>query len=96
MDWVWDETKASRNYADHRVLFETALLVFADNYRISTPDPHRDDDRWRTIGMAEGATLFVVHTVMEADGSARMISARRATKTERKSYEKLRFQGHHS
>ena len=96
MEWSWDERKAAANYAKHGVLFETATLVFEDAHRLSDPDPHADDDRWRTIGIARSVTLFVVHTVIEADGTGRIISARKATATERKRYEALRVQGHHS
>lgn len=66
-------------------------MVFVDEYRISKPDPHVDDERWRTIGMVGETTLFVVHSVIESDGSGRMISARKATPTERRYYEGLRF-----
>lgn len=91
VEWVWEDRKAAANYRKHRVLFETAVVVFDDDRRIAEPDPHWDDDRWRTIGMVGTATLLVVHTVIEPDGSGRIISARRATPTERKSYERLYF-----
>ncbi len=91
MEWSWDDQKAQTNFAKHGVLFETATLVFLDEYKISDPDPHADDDRWRTIGMVGTVTLFVVHTVIEPDGSGRIISARKATSAERRYYEALRF-----
>jgi uncharacterized DUF497 family protein len=91
MQWSWDERKARANIVKHGVLFETAALIFEDAHCISAPDPHSDDDRWRTIGMAGSMTLFVIHTVMEPDGSGRIISARRATPRERRLYERLRF-----
>jgi uncharacterized protein len=91
MEWIWSEEKADTNYRDHGVRFETATLVFEDSHCLSAPDPHEDDDRWRTIGMTGLSTLFVVHTVLEDDGTARIISARRATRSERRLYETLRF-----
>jgi len=91
MEWTWDDQKARANFVKHGVLFETAAMVFVDEYRISKPDPHVDDERWRTIGMVGETTLFVVHSVIETDGSGRMISARKATPTERRYYEGLRF-----
>ena len=91
MEWIWDERKAEANYRKHRVLFETAVRVFDDDHCVTRPDPHSDDDRLRTIGMAGLLTLFVVHTVYEDDGSSRIISARLATRSERKLYEALRF-----
>ncbi len=91
MQWTWDDRKAARNLREHRVRFETAVLVFEDKHCVSGPDPHEDDDRWRTIGMVGMSTLFVVHTQIEEDGSTRIISARKATPVERRLYERLRF-----
>lgn len=88
MEWTWDPRKAATNLADHGVLFETALLVFDDPHLISGPDPHPDDDRWQVIGMVNLTTLFVVHTAVDDDGIGRIISARRATRGERKRYAK--------
>lgn len=96
MRWAWDGRKARVNLVKHGVLFETAVLVFDDEHHVSVPDPHADEDRWRTIGRVGGQTLFVVHTVLEADGSGRIISARRATPLERKQYERLFSQGYHA
>jgi uncharacterized protein len=91
MEWVWTEEKAAANYRKHRVRFETATKVFDDEHCVSGPDPHHDDDRWQTIGIAGQSTLFVVHTLIEDDGTARIISARLASRNERKRYEALRF-----
>ena len=94
MEWTWDPDKAAANLRKHGVLFETATLVFDDEYRLSLPDPHPDSDRWRTIGAVNASTLFVVHTDMDEDSPGRIFSARRATTGERKAYEALRFGGH--
>ena len=91
MEWVWDERKAAANFIKHGVLFETAVRVFDDPHLIYGPDPHPDDDRWQTIGMVQQATLFVVHTEVGDDGTGRIISARRATPSERRTYEAARF-----
>ena len=91
MKWSWTDQKAARNIREHGVRFETAVLVFEDEHSITGPDPHEDDDRWRTIGMVGMSTLFVVHTQIEDEGSARIISARKATPVERRLYERLRF-----
>lgn len=85
--WVWDADKARMNVAKHGVTFETASLVFDDPMLINEPDPHPDEDRWRVIGRVRMTTLFVVHTVIEPDGTGRIISARRATASERKRYD---------
>ena len=87
MEWAWDSDKAKANWEKHRVSFETATLVFDDPMLLSEPDPHPDGDRWRVIGRVVHQTLFVVHTVVDDDGLARIVSARRATPSERKRYD---------
>ena len=88
---VWDETKNRANRAKHGISFETARLVFDDPLHVSVPDwSEHDEERWTTIGMvAAVAILLVVHTYGERNGEeiVRIISARKATKGERKRYE---------
>ena len=55
---MWDPVKAAANRAKHRVSFETAVLVFDDPFHASKPDPHADDDRWRTIGLVGSVVLM--------------------------------------
>ena len=90
MNWVWDKKKARINLAKHDVFFEIAVFVFDDPRQLSEPDPHPDDDRWRTIGMVDATTLLVVHTIADDHGPGRIISARKATRRERKRYEQFR------
>lgn len=96
MHFTWDERKNRSNKAKHGVSFETAKVVFEDPYHLSRPDTETDGElRWQTIGQAVGMTgrthvLLVAHTVSEpADGGEniiRIISARKATPTERSIY----------
>lgn len=89
MAWTWDRRKAEANLAKHGIPFELAELVFDDPLHLSEPYPHPDGDRWITIGMAGYATLYVAHTLAEPDlDSGRIISARAATRHERRKYEK--------
>jgi uncharacterized protein len=72
--------------------FEAARLVFEDPLHISRQDRDEDSEqRWQTIGMVGNvALLLVAHTWedTESDGEhIRIVSARRATKLERKVYE---------
>ena len=69
---MWDPVKAAANRAKHRVSFETAVLVFYDPFHASKPDPHADDDRWRTIGLVGSVVLMVVHTLPEAHPGAKI------------------------
>ena len=87
---VWDEEKNRRNLAKHKVSFERASLVFQDRLARSIPDPCEHEERWQTLGLVNGVVvLLVVHTVGEQDDEEiiRIISARKATRTERQAYE---------
>ena len=70
------------------------MLVFADPYALAEQDRAEDGEpRWRTLGLAGGiAVLLVVHTVrhQQEDEVIRIISARRATREERKRYDENR------
>ena len=85
-DFEWDEAKAAENYAKHGVSFETAGLVFKDQFAIERLDDREDygEDRFILIGIAEGALLTVVYT--ERNGRIRFISARQATRHEHDDY----------
>jgi uncharacterized protein len=87
----WDDEKASENYRKHRVLFETAALVFDDPDFVMLPDRDVDgEERWHTIGMVQGVLLLlVVHTLEDEDEEeiVRIISAREVTAHERRRYE---------
>ncbi len=96
MRWTWDRNKAAANRVKHGLSFETAVLVFDDPLRASSPDPHLDGDRWHTIGVVGPVLLLVVHTWPEASSKGaepigRIISARKATARERKVYEESNF-----
>lgn len=95
MDWVWDEAKERINRQKHGFGFGLARCVFDDPLALSLPDPHPDGDRWRTIGMVATQILFVVHSWPEETENGavvgRIISARKATAHERRSYEENRF-----
>ena len=93
--FTWDETKNLSNRKKHGVSFEEAARVFFDPLHLSIQDRIEDgEQRWQTLGLAGGVTiLLVAHTVTE-DGPEnelveviRIISARRATRAERKRYE---------
>jgi len=81
----WDEDKAELNWQKHRINFEDAALVFADENRIERFDSEHsaDEDRYITIGKVN-KILFVIYT--ERGEITRLISARLATKQERRDY----------
>jgi uncharacterized protein len=90
--WVWIDEKNRTNKRDHGLSFETAQLAFDDPLAVSRQDSHPDGDRWQTMGLVGSVVLFVVHTWPEMDPASgeeigRIISARKATAQERKTYE---------
>ena len=90
----WDPTKARQNARQHRVTFERAATVFLDPNALSVFDEQhsQDEERWVTLGLDRTGTLLVVaHTYGEETAISamiRIISARKATKTETKQYER--------
>lgn len=89
MRWIWDPRKDARNRAKHGLPLDLVPLAVADPLSVSVPDPHPDGRRWRTVGQVAGRILMAVHTWPddEEHGSARCISVRKATRSERKRYE---------
>ena len=84
----WDERKAKQNIRKHGVSFEEAATVFGDQFSITIYDPlhSENEDRFVILGMSsKNRLLVVVHT--ERGDKIRIISARKATKKERKQYE---------
>jgi uncharacterized protein len=84
----WDEDKAKANQRKHRISFGEAATVFHDPFIASMLDLAHSADEQRFVAMgrsAQGRLLVVVY--MKRDNNIRIISCRRATSTERKSYE---------
>ena len=86
----WDERKNKRNRAKHGVWFEEAQSVFDDPHGRLFYDPDHSiaEDRYILLGVSSVArTLIVVHCYVESDSVVRIISARKATRREMRSYE---------
>ena len=89
----WDPTKAARNAKDHGVTFEQAATVFLDAYLLSQLDDEHGEheERWISLGLDKSARLLVVsHTYRDVTprrATIRIISARRATRSENGAYE---------
>jgi uncharacterized DUF497 family protein len=93
-DWTWDPEKAAANKRKHRVSFELATRVFGDPAHLTRPDDTTDEARWRALGRPSAGSLvvlFVVHTGPDDDDTGRIISARQATRRERRDYEQGQF-----
>ena len=84
----WDPSKADSNLKKHGISFHEASTVFGDtlSQTIADPDHSQAESRYITIGMTTTGRLLVVsHTDREV--GIRLISARLATRAERKRYE---------
>ena len=83
----WNTAKNRANLAKHGVDFADAVAVFEDDLAMTRPDTEsRGEPRFVTLGVdGLGRLLVVVFT--ESETHVRIISARLATKQERKSYE---------
>ena len=88
LSFEWDAQKASANERKHGVSFDEAATAFGDPLSVTIPDPDHseDEDRFILLGSTyRGRILVVVHT--DRGDNIRIISARRATRTERRQYE---------
>ncbi len=93
MKFVWDANKAASNVRKHRIRFDEVVEVFFDPSSVTFPDEMHSTNEARliTIGNSKRSRiLLVVHTetnIESNDVIIRIISARRATRTERSTYE---------
>jgi uncharacterized DUF497 family protein len=93
--FIWDEDKNLSNQRKHGLSFEIAARVFLDPLHLSVQDRIEDgEQRWQTVGQIDGlAVVLVAHTFTEDRPFGepveviRIISARPATRKERKRYE---------
>ncbi len=87
MPWTWSVAKNRDNKRKHGLSFETAQLVFDDPHALSRPDPFSHEERWQTLGVIGQITVIVIHTWPNSTDKSGIISARKATAHERRSYE---------
>ena len=85
MEFEWDPLKAEANRKKHGVRFADAVVVFEDPMALTIPDEHPEEERFITMGTdAVGRVLVVVYTWRE--DRLRIISARKASRSERAQY----------
>jgi len=86
--FCWNTEKALANLKKHGIGFEQAWEVFADRFFRLIDASTEDEARDAVLGMTEDLTLlYVVHVVRERGWVIRIISARKATRAERRMYE---------
>ncbi len=88
MQFEWDDEKEKINIVKHGIDFTTAARVFKDQNRLEMYDEAHSDteDRYITIGIIDGVTYLVMVVYTEREETIRLISARKATKQERRMY----------
>ncbi|WP_374693714.1 BrnT family toxin [Microbulbifer sp. TB1203] len=89
MGFEWDSKKAASNLKKHDVSFEEAQSVFYDEFALQFFDEESsaEEDRFLMLGMSSEARLLLVcHCERDRGNVIRIISARKATRSERKFY----------
>ena len=88
----WDTRKALKNYDKHGVTFEEATTVFADPDALDWEDLNHVDDerRWKRLGFSINGRIllvaYILRTLKNDTETIRIISARQASRKERKAY----------
>lgn len=91
--FAWDEKKNNINQRKHGIAFEEAETVFYDENAILFDDPEHseDEDRFLILGISRTERLCIVsHCYRDKDAVIRIISARKATSNETKTYNEFR------
>lgn len=85
----WDEAKNASNKTKHGISFQEAVTVFADEHALlmADPDHSTEEDRFVLMGFSASLRILVVcHCYRRSEETIRIISARKATKSERAVY----------
>ena len=87
-EFEWDPEKAASNLRDHKVSFDEASTVFGDPLAMlmADPDHSEEEERYLLLGASLQGRLLVV-SFAERPPRTRLISAREATRRERRQYE---------
>jgi uncharacterized DUF497 family protein len=89
LSFEWDARKQKSNLKKHRITFEEASTAFYDEHAIQFFDPDHSDeeDRFILLGMSyKLRTLVVCHCFRKDETVIRLISARKATSSEKQEY----------
>ena len=89
LEFEWDPRKAAASLVKHKVSFDEAATVFGDPLGLIVHDARHsmDEDRFVLLGLSEFHHLLAVMYTDRGE-AIRLISARKATRRERKNYEK--------
>ena len=93
ISFSWNDRKNKANQKKHGVSFDEAKTVFYDEnaIRYFDPDNSEDEDRFLMVGVSRNLRMIIVcHCFREEDSVIRIISARKATKSEEDNYWRVR------
>jgi uncharacterized protein len=94
-NFQWDAVKAQTNLLKHKVSFEQACTVFKDSMLLTVYDVDHSEfeERWFSVGYDTNSILLAVSHTYQTTGpinfTVRVISARSATRDERRQYEEI-------
>ena len=93
LSFEWDPIKNASNQKKHGVSFEEAKTVFSDDFArlIADPGHSEEEERFILLGASIESNLLIVCHCLRDEESVRIISARKADKKERRTYEKFRY-----
>lgn len=89
IEFEWDPAKATSNKKKHGISFEEAKSVFYDEFAIQFLDEEgsESEDRFLMLGLSDALRLLIVcHCERDQGNTIRIISARKATRNERRYY----------
>ncbi|HEX8904472.1 MAG TPA: BrnT family toxin [Longimicrobiaceae bacterium] len=86
LSYEWDPRKAQSNHAKHGVRFSDATSVFSDPGALTITDDDLREERYVTMGHDGAGRLLVVVYTWRGEDLVRLISARKATRTEAQAY----------
>jgi len=88
MDYEWDPGKAAANLHKHGIRFADVVAVFSDEAALLIADTFTDEERFILLGSDAFGRLLVVVYTWRGEQRIRIISARKATRQERRQYER--------
>lgn len=88
MHFEWDQRKDDANIRKHGVSFAEAQTVFGDPLEVTIADPDHSvgEDRFLSVGMSNESRLLVVSYTERPGYRIRIISARAASRNERRQH----------
>jgi uncharacterized DUF497 family protein len=87
MDYEWDPDKAATNLQKLSISCADVVAVFSDPFALTVADDFADEQRFVTLGTDAFGRLLVVVYTWRGEQRIRIISARKATRHERRHYE---------